>query len=647
MKLVRDTLLQLLSVLVFGCPHNGRTHRGLTLNFCHFDNTTCSLVNYCEDQRSLSEVRGKKSTKGIAKKSSKLRVKEGIAKQNMTSQLESYRQVLFNASRSSQRICEKKPTSKEDEERRKQEKAIVKLLDEKEAAGWKKNFASVECGAKLVKSSPSLKHPQHLINKNQDEYMLMECHDQNFFIIELCETIKVMRFELDNFELYSGAARNFTVRTVDKYSNNLKDWVEIGHFEASSDKMDVQNFFDFELKVFGKFIRVDINSYHGSEHFCTMTSFRVFGVSEYEFLHIIDNEAEEPVETESVDEVPVKTESEVENRLHQLEIKKKPEVEVTVVQEHTTIMTYKYLFLQMRNDVCIDSVTLETLTQNSFVGAKDKVQAMKYKSMEKKVIAHEEEKEQAVEKSVDSNDSNTHNMLTPKESILVQISNRVKVLEKNVSSQNNILKTFNSSSKQQENDIGKILDTIVKAKEVFEETAGETENMKGRVKKMDQKMGRMEDILAESAETMKMMMAITIVLAITCLFLVSIICFSPSPHYVMFEEKNEEEEEEEGLSVGNSQPSASTHRVSHTSQVVDDEVETVVTEGPKVKKRVTFTDDEVETEASAEEDISLRISSPKRRVVMRRKDPARRATWCGGSFRRLAEDAAALVAKEF
>ena len=646
MKLVRDTLLQLLSVLVFGCPHNGRTHRGLTLNFCHFDNTTCSLVNYCEDQRGLSEVQGKKSTKGITKKSSKLRVKEGIAKQNMTSQLESYRQVLFNASRSSQRICEKKPTSKEDEERRKQEKAIVKLLDEKEAAGWKKNFASIECGAKLVKSSPSLKHPQHLINKNQDEYMLMECHDQNFFIIELCETIKVMRFELDNFELYSGAARNFTVRTVDKYSNNLKDWVEIGQFEASSDKMDVQNFFDFELKVFGKFIRVDINSYHGSEHFCTMTSFRVFGVSEYEFLHIIDNEAEEPIETPSVDEVPVKTESEVENRLHQLEIKKKGEVEVTVVQEHTTIMTYKYLFLQMRNDVCIDSVTLETLTQNSFVGAKDKVQAMKYKSMEKKVIGHEEEKEQAVEKSVDSNDSNTQNMLTPKESILVQISNRVKVLEKNVSSQNNILKTFNSSSKQQENDIGKILDTIVKAKEVFEETAGETENMKGRVKKMDQKMGRMEDILAESAETMKMMMAITIVLAITCLFLVSIICFSPSPHYVMFEEKNEVEEEED-LFVGNSQPSASTHRVSHTSQVIDEEVETVVTEGPKVKKRVTFTDDEVETEASAEEDISLRISSPKRRVVMRRKDPARRATWCGGSFRRLAEDAAALVAKEF
>ena len=645
MKLVRDTLLHLLSVLVFGCPNNGRTQKGLNLNFCHFDNTTCSLIPNCEDHRSVQDEQGTNSSKGVTKKRSKMRVKEGLqAKQNVTSRLESYRHLLLTASSSSQRFCEKKPTSKEEYERRKQEKAIVRLLDEKEAAGWKKNFASVECGAKLIKSSPSLKHPQHLINKNQDEYMLMECNDQNFFIIELCETIKVMRFELDNFELYSGAARNFTVRTVDKYSNNLKDWNVIGNFEASSDKMGVQNFFDFELKLFGKFIRVDINSYHGSEHFCTMTSFRVFGVSEYEFLHIIDNEAEETQDTPSENEAPVKTESEVENRLHQLEIKKKPEVDVTV-QEHTTIMTYKYLFLQMRNDMCVDSVTLETLTHNSFMGAKDKIQAVKYKSIEKKVISkvEGEKEQQAVEKSADNNDSNT-NMLTPKESILVQISNRVKILEKNVSSQNNILKTFNSSSKQQENDIGKILDTIVKAKEVFEETAGEAENVKGKVKKMDQKMGKMEDVLAESAETMKMMMAITIVLAITCLFLVSIICFSPSPHYVMFEEKNEvdEVEEEEGLSVGNSKPSQS-------APVLDRGTENIVAEeAPKVKKRVTFTDDEVEEteEASAEEDISLRIYSPKRRVV-RRKDATRRATWCGGSFRKLAEDAAALVAKEF
>merc|ERR1719153_949171 len=101
------------------------------------------------------------------------------------------------------------------------------------------------------------------------------------------------------------------------------------------------------------------------------------------------------------------------------------------------------------------------------------------------------------------------------------------------------------------------------------------------------------------------------------------------------------------MSVGSTQPSVGNTKPSQSAPVLDKGAENIVEEAPKVKKRVTFTDDEVETEASAEEDISLRISSPKRRVVMRRKDPARRATWCGGSFRRLAEDAAALVAKEF
>ena len=83
---------------------------------------------------------------------------------------------------------------------------------------------------------------------------------------------------------------------------------------------------------------------------------------------------------------------------------------------------------------------------------------------------------------------------------------------------------------KKENDICNILDTIVKTKHVFDVTAGEIENLKNKVKKMDQKMGKMEDILAESAEMMKTMINITIVLAIICLFLISVICLSPYPH---------------------------------------------------------------------------------------------------------------------
>ena len=145
------------------------------------------------------------------------------------------------------------------------------LLGERD---WTKNYASVECGAKLVRASDGMKNPSHLISRNADEYMLYHCREPSYFIIELCETMRVVRFELDNKELYSGTPRSFTVRTGPKFSTDLNDWNLIGDFEASSQKMETQNFSGFKVKTFGKFIRVEINSFHGSEHFCTLTSFR-------------------------------------------------------------------------------------------------------------------------------------------------------------------------------------------------------------------------------------------------------------------------------------------------------------------------------------------------------------------------------------
>ena len=640
-------LVSFLAVLVHS-GGRGRVEAARRWPSCHYDNTTSPLQQIPEDERSESQSQPGQG-RGIGT------VRRNVARVNQTSCLTTaYQHLLQNVWQSQPGSCRKdKPTvTKEDELRRKQDQEIIKLLNEKEAEGWKKNFAGDECGAKLIKSSPSLKHPQHLINKNQDEYMMTECKDETFFIIELCETIKVMRFEMDNFELYSGTPRNFTVRTVDKYSNNIKDWVVIGNFEASSAKMEIQNFSDLELKVFGKFIRVDIKSHHGTEHFCTMTSFRVFGVSEYEFLHIIDSQAED---TDGTNEQQVEqdlVDSQVENRLNQLMMKRPghgPES-----RGYTTTLTYKYLFLQMYTDVCVDSVTIESLTQSGSVTSKNGEKSIKYKSREETVsksrmdvkaigtdgLGEDARKEQGIVKAEDTNASNT--ILAPKESILVQISNRVKFLEKNLTAQNNVLKTFNSSSKQQGNDIGKILETIVKAKEVFEETASETEHVKGKVMNMDQKVNRIEHVLAESKETMKMMMAITIVLAITCLFLISIICFrDSSPNYGQYEAKTELEDDK---------PVDNTFEMpSSTSTILKNLDGDRGDESPQqVKKKVTFSEEEIEKSAdSGEDDISWRMESPQRRMRMKRKDPLRRATWCGGSLRKLAEDAAALVAKEF
>jgi len=375
----------------------------------------------------------------------------------------------------------------------------------------------------------------------------------------------------------------------------------------------------------------------------------VFGVTEYEFLHLLDNEMDESSDHSAEDEEHIGAESDVENRLNQLAIKKKPNNPMfgpmKQANEQTNILTYKYFFLQMRTDVCIDSVTLETFTRKGFMTDNDKFQSVQYKTVEQKVTdnirkrdvkdiqvndTEGTKKEANISKQNNNNASNT--ILAPKESILVQISNRVKSLEKNLTAQVNTLKTFNSSSKQQGNDINKILETILKAKEAFEETTQDTETVKDKVKTIDQKIARMESTLMESSEMMKLVMAITIVLAITCLFLISIICFSPTPHYVV----TEEDEENEDLTVRNTQKN-------YNPPMEDVSIdEPIAGCSSKPKKKVTFSDDEGGKDS--DEDINRWIDNPHRRI--NKKEPRRRVTWCGGSFRKLAEDAAALVAKE-
>merc|ERR1719189_895350 len=256
------------------------------------------------------------------------------------------------------------------------------LLGERE---WTKNYASVECGAKLVRATEGMKNPSHLISRNADEYMLYNCRESSYFIIELCETMRVVRFELDNKELYSGTPRSFTVRTGTKFSTDLNDWNLIGDFEASSQKMETQDFSGFKVKTFGKFIRVEINSFHGSEHFCTLTSFRVFGMTEYDYLSMNDDELHNDPDPNDgylaiADETSSRSQS-YSSRMIRVES-----------QDEMTIYTYEYLVLQSRKDVCFENLQVDG---NNLISSE-----------------------------------NTRGMKKEKDSVLVGLSNKVKILEK-------------------------------------------------------------------------------------------------------------------------------------------------------------------------------------------------------------------------
>jgi len=627
MKAFVDLFIQLYSLVLFVNVEIEAFKKQAKSDFgtCHFDNTTCPLKFSADEESVLSKIDYVAPHKRKHKNPL-----NGIQLKNITSLVPTYKDVMMiSASVKNKATCQNKTverTNEEENKKKKTEEDLELLLNERE---WKKNFASIECGAKLIKSSKNLKHPNHIITKNNDEYMLIECNEEASFIIELCETIKVIRFELDNFELYSGTPKNFTVRTIDKYNNNINEWIVIGSFEASSEKMEAQNFYDLEIKSFGKFIRVDVNSFHGTEHFCTLTSFRVFGMTEYEYLSLTDDDGEDENVTE-IEEENIKIESVVDNRLQELEMKI-PKNEV--LNEQTTLLSYKYLFLQMRSDVCVDSVEFESFTRHGIVKNRENIQSIEYSTVEKKIMDVSQGKVTDINvpkkvQNLTKLDGNGSSVSVPKESVLVQISNRVKILEKNSTIQNHILKNFNVSSKQQANDINKILETILKAKEVFQETVGVTEKVKGNVNDLTKKVTRFEEVIDEYAEALKLMMAFTIFLSILCLFLISVICFKPSDIKVETEEE-----------------------VESTYEVIEEEVHQeeksqiknmhVQTDSPKIMKKVTFSDDEKEVKTSgSDEDISAKLNASRR---IRRRDPKRRVTWCGGGFRKLAEEAAFLV----
>ncbi|KAM6918340.1 SUN domain-containing ossification factor [Xenentodon cancila] len=150
------------------------------------------------------------------------------------------------------------------------------------------NYASVECGAKILGANPEAKSTSAILKENMDLYMLNPCSNKIWFVIELCEPIQVKQLDIANFELFSSTPKDFLVSISDRYPTNK--WLKLGTFHAR-DERTVQSFpldehlYAKYVKMFTKYIKVELVSHFGSEHFCPLSLIRVFGTSmveEYE-----------------------------------------------------------------------------------------------------------------------------------------------------------------------------------------------------------------------------------------------------------------------------------------------------------------------------------------------------------------------------
>ncbi|KAM9789347.1 SUN domain-containing ossification factor [Neosynchiropus ocellatus] len=159
------------------------------------------------------------------------------------------------------------------------------------------NYASVECGAKILGANPEAKSTSAILKENMDLYMLNPCSNKIWFIIELCEPIQLKQLDIANFELFSSTPKDFLVSISDRYPTNK--WVKLGTFHGR-DERTVQSFpldehlYAKYVKMFTKYIKVELVSHFGSEHFCPLSLIRVFGTSMVEEYEEIADPSERP-----------------------------------------------------------------------------------------------------------------------------------------------------------------------------------------------------------------------------------------------------------------------------------------------------------------------------------------------------------------
>uniref|UniRef100_A0A8C2EIA4 SUN domain-containing ossification factor n=1 Tax=Cyprinus carpio TaxID=7962 RepID=A0A8C2EIA4_CYPCA len=140
---------------------------------------------------------------------------------------------------------------------------------------FKNNYASVECGAKILSANSEAKSTSAILMENMDLYMLNPCSTKIWFVIELCEPIQVKQLDIANFELFSSTPKDFLVSISDRYPTNK--WIKLGTFHAR-DERTVQSF-PLDEQLYAKYVKVELLSHFGSEHFCPLSLIRVFGTS--------------------------------------------------------------------------------------------------------------------------------------------------------------------------------------------------------------------------------------------------------------------------------------------------------------------------------------------------------------------------------
>ena len=153
-----------------------------------------------------------------------------------------------------------------------------------------KNYASADCGAKIVATNPECRNAGGILNENRDDYMLNKCSLEAMWVtVELCDYIQVQSIELSVHELFSSLPENFTISLDDRRGVTPETWQPPTLFTAKNVR-GVQTFrVPLAEQYHARFVRLSFLSHYGSEHYCPLTTLRVSGANVVEVLEAMES----------------------------------------------------------------------------------------------------------------------------------------------------------------------------------------------------------------------------------------------------------------------------------------------------------------------------------------------------------------------
>ena len=294
-------------------------------------------------------------------------------------------------------------------------------------------------------------------------------------------------------------------------------------------------------------------------------------MTEYEYLTLNDGIID------VMDEAVVKKEKEYSSKMIEVDMFNQD-------TEQTTYFSYKYLFLQIRDDVCVDTMDLRKIEKSTFR----------------------------------PDTKNIPSANKQKDSVLITLSNKVKTLEKNVTLHQTNLQDLDKLFSQTSIDLKQILKSITKADAWIKDSGAETEKTKGRMGDLFERIHLLESELSRLEDTFLLGLGILVVILTGFIFTISVV--------VIFCTKSSANVEDSKIPL---QPIGTKSTKTSVS---------VQTDPPQIMKKVTFPDSKQGEEnhvsgVGLNEDISTKLFTTRRK-----NDLSRRVTWCSGTFRKITRD---------